>query len=80
MATTVLDAQPEAILRMPGDSYLPFLLALALAVLFGALLVKAWVVVGLALMAMALDLLVWLWPRVSAIRLTRMPLAEADNV
>ena len=80
MATTVLDAQPEAILRMPGDSYLPFLLALALAVLFGALLVKAWVVVGLALIAMALDLLVWLWPRVSAIRLTRMPLAEADNV
>ena len=74
MATTALEAEPQAILRMPGDSYLPILLALALAIMFSALLVKAWVLVALAVAAIAVDLVWWLWPRLSAI-----PLAEAKG-
>jgi len=63
IATTPLDALPERIVEMPGDSYAPLLLAIALAVLFVALLLKLTVLVVIALAAVFLALLLWLWPR-----------------
>jgi hypothetical protein len=63
VATTTLDAQPEAILRMPEDSLMPLLLALALTVLFAGLIVKLWWLVLVSLAAGLLFQLMWLWPR-----------------
>ena len=38
IGTTLLDAEPDVILKMPGDSYMPLLLALAMTALFVSLL------------------------------------------
>jgi len=78
IGTTMLDAQPEAILKMPGDSYLPIILALALAVLFVGMLAKSWLIVAAALIAIAIDLSLWLWPQPAVERLLHMP-PEADH-
>ena len=42
VATTALDAQPEAILKMPEDSILPLLTALVLTLLSADLLAHFW--------------------------------------
>jgi len=66
MSTTVLDAEISETIEMPGDSYLPLLLAFGLLVVFSGLLpdlmfVEALVVAtGLAICAVALFL--WFWP------------------
>ena len=62
VATTPLDATPDAIFRMPGDSLAPLLLALAMALLVVALLRHGWWLAGAAGAASALAVLVWLWP------------------
>ncbi len=62
LATTGLDAQPDAILKMPEDSYAPFVLTLAMSVFFSALLLQSWWVAGLAGLAILVAGLVWLWP------------------
>jgi cytochrome c oxidase subunit I+III len=63
LATTTLDAQPVAILRMPEDSLMPLLLALALTALFAGLIVKLWSLVIASLLVGLLFQLVWIWPR-----------------
>jgi cytochrome c oxidase subunit I len=62
LGTTALDAEPDVILRMPGDSPAPLLLALALCGVFAALLVHRWWAAGGFALLMALAMLVWLWP------------------
>ncbi len=62
IATTPLDAQPDLILTMPGDSLAPLFLTLGMTVLFAAALLHAWVVVGLGALACAASLLTWFWP------------------
>jgi heme/copper-type cytochrome/quinol oxidase subunit 1 len=62
IGTTPLDAIPDVILRMPGDSLAPLLLSLALVVVFAGMLVHSWWIFGLALGASLLVTLVWLWP------------------
>jgi cytochrome c oxidase subunit 1/cytochrome c oxidase subunit I+III len=56
-----VEAVPEATMRIPRESYLPFLVALGTAVIFVGLLVKATLVgvVGVALGAFAI--LRWTW-------------------
>jgi len=63
LATTVLDAEPDLILEMPGDSYGPLALALGLGVLFVGLILHSgpWAVIGI--LATALAILFWLWPQ-----------------
>ena len=58
---TGVDAIPEAIMAIPHESYLPFLVALGIAVIFFGLLVKAALVgiVGLVLGAFAI--MRWAW-------------------
>jgi cytochrome c oxidase subunit 1/cytochrome c oxidase subunit I+III len=58
----MLDAEPEVILKMPGDSYSPLLLALAMtAVLVGMLLHSRWVCVTAVVISFIVST-VWLWP------------------
>ena len=55
LAVTPLDGEPDVILKMPGDSWLPVLLSLALFVLFaGTLLLSPWIGGG-GLLAAARD-------------------------
>jgi cytochrome c oxidase subunit 1/cytochrome c oxidase subunit I+III len=63
IGTTALDAEPAVILKMPGDTYAPLLLALALTMLFVGLLAQAWSVVAAAVVLTLLASTVWLWPQ-----------------
>jgi cytochrome c oxidase subunit 1/cytochrome c oxidase subunit I+III len=63
LATTVLDAEPDLILKMPGDSLAPLILALALGLLFVGLIVHSAAVTGAAALGTAVAILVWLWPQ-----------------
>ena len=60
--TTVLDADPQAVLRFPEDSLWPVVLALALAALFAALLFKALVWSAVVAVVVLGALAGWLWP------------------
>jgi len=63
IGVTPLDAEPNVVLKMPGDSILPFLLALGMAVLFFGLLSQAvWQMVTGVLCEIAI-LIVWLTPK-----------------
>ncbi|HEU4376501.1 MAG TPA: cytochrome c oxidase subunit I [Telluria sp.] len=68
VGTSPFDADPDIILRMPGDSIAPLLLALATAGLFAGLLLHRWTIVGIGAAAVALAMLVWLWPRTTLIQ------------
>jgi len=63
LATTVLDAQPDLILKMPGDSMAPLLLSLALSLLFvGLILHSAWIS-GMGALLSGIAIVIWLWPK-----------------
>jgi len=62
LGTTALDAEPAVILRMPGDSPAPLLLALALTGVFAALLLHRWWAAGAFGVVVGLATLLWLWP------------------
>ena len=78
LATTPLDAQPNLILKMPGDTLVPLLLSLAMTIIaIGLALVNWWVlVVGVACTAVCI--FAWLWPEAS-LGETAIP-SEAANV
>jgi len=63
IATTPMDAEPERIVKMPGDSYAPFALTLASLMLIVSLLFQQRVAGTIALAAVGAALLFWLWPR-----------------
>jgi len=63
VTTTPMDAEPDRIVEMPEDSWAPFLLTIALAILFVALLLKLWLVIALGGLLVFGALLFWLWPR-----------------
>ena len=62
IGTSALDAMPEVILRMPGESLTPFICSAALAVLAGSALMHAWWIAGAAVLATILACLRWLEP------------------
>jgi cytochrome c oxidase subunit I+III len=71
VGTTALDADPDAILRMPGDSLAPLLLAAAsTALCVGLLLHWPWLS-ALAIAGAAAAAIVWLWPQASLLQTTR---------
>lgn len=72
LATTPLDAVPDAVLRMPEDSLWPLMLAAALAVLFFGLLFNVWWIAAIGLLASIAAGLGWLWPRRTAEEVTRV--------
>jgi cytochrome c oxidase subunit I len=61
-ANIVLDAEPRGVIRMPGDSWWPLLLALALAALCTTVLLGAWWLAGAATLAAGAVLAAWFWP------------------
>ncbi len=62
LSTTTLDARPDNREILPGESWIPFIAALAVSVPFlGILWGKAWVPIGAALTYVAL--VYWNWPR-----------------
>ena len=63
LSTSVIEAEPEAILRMPEESLVPFWLAVSLALIFiGSLLSAWWLALVGAILSVGL-MMVWLWPR-----------------
>ncbi|MBX6322434.1 MAG: cytochrome c oxidase subunit I [Rhodospirillaceae bacterium] len=63
VGTTPLDAEPDVILKMPEDSVAPFVLALAMGVVFSGLLLRSWWMAGAGAAVCLAALLVWTWPR-----------------
>jgi cytochrome c oxidase subunit 1/cytochrome c oxidase subunit I+III len=62
IGTTVLDGDPDVILKMPGDSPAPFILTVGLSAGFAGLLVHLWWLAAGGCAVIALSLIVWLWP------------------
>jgi cytochrome c oxidase subunit 1/cytochrome c oxidase subunit I+III len=62
IGVTPIDAEPNVVLKMPGDSVLPFLLAVGMTVLFAGLLAKSIPAVGVGAVAEFVILAVWLTP------------------
>ncbi len=62
LATTPLDAEPDAILKMPQDSLAPLVAAIALTGLFAGLLVAWWWLAAVCAVVTLTSLVVWLWP------------------
>jgi cytochrome c oxidase subunit I len=63
ITTSPLDATPIALAKMPEDSLMPFLIAVAMTVVFSALIVKAmWIVLAGVLGCLA-TAAIWLWPK-----------------
>ena len=69
IGTTCLDAEPDVILKMPGDTYSPLLLAIGLAVVFFGALIHAWWLLGVGALATLIAMIVWLWPRRSLVQI-----------
>jgi cytochrome c oxidase subunit I len=63
IGTSALDAEPDMVLEMPGDSVAPLLLTIGLAVMFTGLLIKTWPAAGIGAAIAALAILAWAWPR-----------------
>ena len=62
IGVSMLDAEPDVILKMPGDSFAPLVMALAMSLLFSGLLIHAWWLAAIGAVAVALDIMIWLWP------------------
>jgi cytochrome c oxidase subunit I len=63
LGTTMLDAVPDVIVKMPEDSLAPLLLSLALAALFTTMMVEAWFWLIASVVAILVITMAWLWPR-----------------
>lgn len=62
IGTTPLDGEPEQILRMPGDSFAPFVLTIGMMAGFIGLLLHLWWLSGAGGFVMIVAVIVWLWP------------------
>jgi cytochrome c oxidase subunit 1/cytochrome c oxidase subunit I+III len=62
VGTDPLDAQPDIILQMPGDSWAPLLLSICLTALFGGLLIHSYTLGIAGVVGGAAAMLGWLWP------------------
>jgi cytochrome c oxidase subunit I+III len=63
LSTSLLDARPQAVVHMPHETPWPFLLTLALVVVFVGLLIEAWVVAIAGAVLCGAGLAGWFWPR-----------------
>jgi cytochrome c oxidase subunit I len=62
LSTTALQATPDAILKMPGETLIPFWLGVTLLVLFVGFLVNSPWVIGAGAVLSLLMVAAWLWP------------------
>jgi cytochrome c oxidase subunit I len=63
LGTTMLDAVPDVIVKMPEDSLAPLLLSLALAALFSTMMLEAWWWLAVSAFAILIITAFWLWPQ-----------------
>ncbi len=63
IGTTPLDGEPDMILKMPGDTVLPFVLAAGMAAGFVGLLVHLRWLAVVGAIVVALSIIAWIWPR-----------------
>jgi heme/copper-type cytochrome/quinol oxidase subunit 1 len=66
LGVSPLDGQPDVILKMPGESYMPFALTLCISAFFAGLLVHIWGLAVAAVILGAIAVMAWLWPRAEA--------------
>jgi cytochrome c oxidase subunit 1/cytochrome c oxidase subunit I+III len=66
LGVSPLDGEPEIILKMPGESYMPFALTLCISAFFAGLLAHFWGLAVAAAILGAIAVIVWLWPRAEA--------------
>jgi hypothetical protein len=62
LATTTLDAEPDAILKMPEDSIAPLVAAIVLTGVFVGLFTQLWWLAAVCALLTLASLVVWLWP------------------
>lgn len=62
LGTTALSGKPYVILKMPEDSYAPFLLGVFSALFFAALAMQWWGGALATIAACGVSIAVWLWP------------------
>jgi cytochrome c oxidase subunit 1/cytochrome c oxidase subunit I+III len=62
LGTTPLDAEPNVILKMPGDTLVPLCLALAMTVVTVGLALVNWWIVTIGAGCVFICILTWLWP------------------
>ena len=72
LATTVLDAEPDVISKMPQDSPWPFFLTLAMSVAFAAMLAQLWWGTAFATVSVAICIGFWLWPRQRRLQIAKI--------
>ena len=63
LGTTALSGKPYVILKMPEDSYAPFLLGVFSALCFAALAMQWWGAALATIAACGVSIAVWLWPK-----------------
>jgi cytochrome c oxidase subunit I len=64
LGVTAMDGEPDVILKMPSDSYAPFLMTLCISAFFAGLLVHWWWLAGAAVGIGIIVGIIWLWPRI----------------
>ena len=62
VGVTALDGEPDVILKMPGESYMPFLLTLCLSALFAGVLIHFWWLAAAGAGLGVIAAIGWLWP------------------
>jgi cytochrome c oxidase subunit 1/cytochrome c oxidase subunit I+III len=62
LATTPLDAEPNLILKMPGDTLVPLLLALSMTIITVGLAFVNWWIVVIGVTCVTASICAWLWP------------------
>jgi len=62
LTTTILDADPDLIMKMPEDNVAPFILTCAMSLGFTGLLVHLWWMAAAGGVLSLVSLAVWLWP------------------
>jgi cytochrome c oxidase subunit 1/cytochrome c oxidase subunit I+III len=62
IGTSPIDATPEIILKMPGDSSAPFFVGLFLSLAFAGMLLHWWSFAGAMILSCIIALMVWMWP------------------
>ncbi|HEX3882122.1 MAG TPA: cytochrome c oxidase subunit I [Stellaceae bacterium] len=62
LAVGAIDGEPDLILKMPSESYMPVLTTICISVLFAGLVAAIWWLAIVGAVATALAVIIWLWP------------------
>ncbi|HZD88576.1 MAG TPA: cbb3-type cytochrome c oxidase subunit I, partial [Pseudolabrys sp.] len=62
LAVSAMDGEPDVILKMPSDSYMPFLMTLCISAFFTGLLVHWWWLAGAGAGLGIISGIAWFWP------------------